>query len=100
MEILFQINREFDGIERRYNRLIDQKESICKTCGGLVSDIFWRRVMWRKTTQKTLIRLLNMSDRKDEILKKLGERMGMTERFCSAEREELCKTERCEKESV
>ena len=30
---------------------------------------------------KALIRLLNMSDRKDEILKKLGERMGMTERF-------------------
>ena len=80
MEILFQINREFDGIERRYNRLIDQKRVFAKRAAARIRYILAEGDVEEDHT-KALIRLLNMSDRKDEILKKLGERMGMTERF-------------------
>ena len=53
MEILFQINREFDGIERRYNRLIDQRESYLQTCGGSLSELSsFGGGVWRKTTTK------------------------------------------------
>lgn len=80
MEILFQINRKFDGIERRYNRLIDQKRVFAKRAAARIRYILAEGDVEEDHT-KALIRLLNMSDRKDEILKKLGERMGMTERF-------------------
>ena len=69
MEILFQINREFDGIERRYNRLIDQKRVFAKRAAARIRYILAEGDVEEDHT-KALIRLLNMSDRKDEILKK------------------------------
>ena len=80
MEILFQINREFDGIERRYNRLIDQKRVFAKRAAARIRYILAEGDVEEDHT-KMLIKLLNTSDRKDEILEKLSECMGMTERF-------------------
>lgn len=80
MEILLQIDREFDGIERRYNRLIDQKRVFAKRAAARIRYILAEGDVEEDHT-KALIRLLNTSEQKDEILQELGERMGMTERF-------------------
>lgn len=80
MEILFQINREFDGIERRYNRLIDQKRVFAKRAAARIRYILAEGDVEEDHT-KALIRLLATSERKEEILESLGKKMGMTERF-------------------
>lgn len=80
MEILFQINREFDGIERRYNRLIDQKRVFAKRAAARIRYILAEGDMEEDHT-KSLIRLLSTSEKKEEILETLSKKMGMTERF-------------------
>lgn len=80
MEILFQINREFDSIERRYNRLIDQKRTFAKRAAARIRYILVEGNIEEDRT-KALVRLLNNSSRKEEILDDLGQRFGMTERF-------------------
>lgn len=80
MEILFQINREFDSIERRYNRLIDQKRTFAKRAAARIRYILVEGNIEEDRT-KALVRLLNNSSRKEEILNDLGQRFGMTERF-------------------
>lgn len=80
MEILFQINREFDGIERRYNRLIDQKRVFAKRAAARIRYILAEGDVEEDHT-KALIRLLTTSEREEEILESLGKKMGMTERF-------------------
>ena len=32
--IVMQLEREFDMIERKYNKLIEQKTDFCKACAG------------------------------------------------------------------
>lgn len=80
MEILFQINREFDSIERRYNRLIDQKRTFAKRAAARIRYILVEGNIEEDRT-KALVRLLNNSSRGGEILDDLGQRFGMTERF-------------------
>lgn len=80
MEILFQINREFDSIERRYNRLIDQKRVFAKRAAARIRYILIEGNVEEDRT-KALVRLLNHSSRRDEILEELGKRSGMTQRF-------------------
>ena len=80
MEILFQINREFDSIERRYNRLIDQKRTFAKRAAARIRYILVEGNIEEDRT-KALVRLLNNSSRRGEILDALGQRFGMTERF-------------------
>lgn len=80
MEILFQINREFDSIERRYNRLIDQKRVFAKRAAARIRYILVEGSVEEDRT-KALVRLLNGSSRRDEILDELGKRSGMTRRF-------------------
>lgn len=80
MEILFQINREFDRIERRYNRLIDQKRTFAMRAAARMRYILVEGNVEEDRT-KALIRLLNRSDQKEEILSELGHRFGLTERL-------------------
>lgn len=80
MEILFQINREFDSIERRYNRLIDQKRTFAKRAAARIRYILVEGNIEEDRT-KALVRLLNNSSCRGEILDDLGQRFGMTERF-------------------
>lgn len=80
MEILFQINREFDSIERRYNRLIDQKRTFAKRAAARIRYILVEGNI-EEDRIKALVRLLNNSSRRGEILDDLGQRFGMTERF-------------------
>lgn len=80
MEILFQINREFDSVERRYNRLIDQKRIFAKRAAARIRYILVEGNVEEDRT-RALVRLLNRSEKRDEILEKLGEGFGLTERF-------------------
>lgn len=80
MEILFQINREFDSIERRYNRLIDQKRMFAKRAAARIRYILIEGNVEEDRT-KALIRLLNQSSKREEILEDFGKRSGMTRRF-------------------
>lgn len=77
MEILFQINREFDGIERRYNRLIDQKRTFAKRAAARIRYILLEGDA-KEDRAKALVKLLNESDQRDEILEKLSQKMGLT----------------------
>ena len=81
MNILFEINREFDGIERRYNKLIDQKRTFAKRAAARIRYILVEGDMEEDRT-KVLVRLLNNSRKKDEILDALAGKYGLTERLC------------------
>ncbi len=80
MDILFEINREFDRIERRYNMLIDQKRIFAKRAAARIRYVLVEGNVEEDRT-KVLVRLLNNSKHKYEILDKLAQRYGMTERF-------------------
>ncbi len=79
MELLFQINREFDGIERRYQKLIDQKRVFAKRAAARIRYILAEGDEADRT--KALIRLLDNSRNREEILEELGQRLGLTRRF-------------------
>lgn len=80
MEILFKINREFDGIERRYNKLIDQKRIFAKRAAARIRYVLIEGDVEEDRT-KVLVKLLNNSSHKDEILEKLAASFGFTERL-------------------
>lgn len=80
MDILLKINREFDSIERRYNRLIDQKRLFAKRAAARIQYIMSEGEA-QQDCVKGLIKLLNNSTKREEILDKLSERYGMTEKI-------------------
>lgn len=80
MEILFQINREFDSIERRYNRLIDQKRIFAKRAAARIRYILAEGDVEEDRT-KALVRMLNDSSKRENMIEELGQRYGLTERF-------------------
>lgn len=79
MEILFKINREFDSIEKRYNKLIDQKRVFAKRAIARIRYILVEGNAQEDRT-KILIKLLDNSQRKDEIIEELGRRLKLTEK--------------------
>lgn len=79
MELLFQINREFDGIERRYNKLIDQKRVFAKRAAARIRYLLTEGDTEEDRT-KALVKLLNGSSRRDEILEEISARFGMSKR--------------------
>lgn len=80
MDLLFDLNREFDRIERRYNMLIDQKRIFAKRAAARIRYVLVEGGVEEDRT-KVLVKLLNGSKRKDEILDELALRYGITERF-------------------
>lgn len=80
MEILFQINREFDSIERRYNRLIDQKRTFAKRAAARIRYILVEGNIEEDRT-KALVKLLNNTSQKDMILYELGQKYVFTNRL-------------------
>lgn len=77
MEILARINREFDGIERRYNKLIDQKRTFAKRAAARIRYILVEGDV-EEDRAKALVQLLNVSDKRDEILEQMSQRLGFT----------------------
>lgn len=80
MDLLFELNREFDRIERRYNMLIDQKRIFAKRAAARIRYVLVEGGVEEDHT-KVLVKLLNNSKQKDEILDKLALGYGMTEKF-------------------
>lgn len=77
MEILSRINREFDGIERRYNKLIDQKRTFAKRAAARIRYILVEGDV-EEDRAKALVQLLNVTEKKDEILEEMSQRFGFT----------------------
>lgn len=80
MDILVRINREFDSIERRYNKLIDQKRTFAKRAAARIRYILVEGDVEEDRT-KALVKLLNTSDKKDEILDSLAKGYHLSEKL-------------------
>lgn len=78
--LVYQIEREFDVIERKYNKLIEQKTIFAKRALARIHYIL-REGTGDEDGMAKLIRLLNNSEKKDEILEELGGRIRMTASF-------------------
>lgn len=80
MGLIYKIEREFDAIERRYNKLIEQKTVFASRATARIRYLLMEGAMEEDRTV-ALVNLLNQSSQKEEILTKLAEGMGLTERF-------------------
>ena len=80
MDMIYRIEREFDAIERRYNKLIEQKTVFANRAAARIRYILAEGAVEEDQTI-TLVNILNQSDRQEEILEKLAERMHLTERY-------------------
>ena len=80
MDIIYRIEREFDAIERRYNKLIEQKTVFASRAAARIRYILMEGAAEEDQTV-TLVNLLNRSSCQEEILTKLADWMHLTERF-------------------
>ena len=80
MDIILLIEREFDAIERRYNKLIEQKTLFASRAAARIRYILMEGALEEDPTA-VLVKLLNQSRRSTEILEKLSDRMRLTEPF-------------------
>ncbi len=80
MNIICRIEREFDAIERRYNKLIEQKTLFASRAAARIRYILMEGTL-EEDPAVTLVKLLNKSRNSQEILEKLSDRMKLTESF-------------------
>lgn len=80
MDIIYRIEREFDAIEKRYNKLIEQKTVFASRAAARIRYILLEGAAEEDRTL-TLVNILSRSDCQEEILEKLAGRMHLTERF-------------------
>jgi len=80
-DFIYRIEREFDAIEKRYNKLIEQKTVFANRAAARIRYILLEGAAEEDKTV-ALVGLLNKTgDRQEEILHKLAGRMHLTERF-------------------
>ncbi len=80
-DFIYRIEREFDAIEKRYNKLIEQKTVFANRAAARIRYILLEGAAEEDRTV-ALVGLLNKTgDRQEEILHKLAGRMHLTERF-------------------
>lgn len=79
-ELICRIEREFDAIERRYNKLIRQKTVFASRAAARIRYLLTEGSEEEDQTI-VLANLLNRSSRPEEILEKLARKMGLTRRF-------------------
>ena len=80
MDMLYKISREFDAIERRYNKLIEQKTVFASRAAARIRYIMMEGAMEEDQTV-ALINLINDSEKSEEILEKLSEKIGFSEPY-------------------
>lgn len=80
MDMLYKISREFDAIERRYNKLIEQKTVFASRAAARIRYIMMEGAMEEDQTV-ALIKLINESEKSEEILEKLSEKIGFSEPY-------------------
>ncbi len=78
--LLCRIEREFNAIERRYNRLIEQKTVFASRAAARIRYILMEGTMEEDRTA-VLAKVLNQSGKREEILEKLSLGMKLTERY-------------------
>lgn len=78
--IVSQLEREFDVIERKYNKLIEQKTIFAKRALARIHYILQEGVSEEDNIIK-LINLLDRSAKKEEILEKMRDRMCFSSQF-------------------
>lgn len=78
--IVSQLEREFDVIERKYNKLIEQKTIFAKRALARIHYILQEGVSEEDNIIK-LINLLDRSAKKEEILAKMRDRMCFSSQF-------------------
>ena len=79
-EMLYRISREFDAIERRYNMLIEQKTVFASRAAARIRYILMEGVVEEDQTI-AFVNLLTQSEKRDEILDKLSQKMKLTEPY-------------------
>lgn len=78
--LICRIEREFDAIERRYNKLIEQKTVFASRAAARIRYILMEGAMEEDRTV-ALVKLLNQSNKQEELLEKLAWRMKLTGRY-------------------
>lgn len=78
--LVYQVEREFDLIERKYNKLIEQKTIFAKRALARIHYILQEGVGEDDNIIK-LINLLDRSEKKDEILEEMQGRIRFTAQF-------------------
>ena len=96
MDIILLIEREFDAIERRYNKLIEQKTLFASRAAARIRYILMEGALEEDPTA-VLAKLLNQSRRSTEILEKLSDRMRLTEPFRTVTGQSLARRRNTEK---
>ena len=79
-EMLYRISREFDAIERRYNMLIEQKTVFASRAAARIRYILLEGAVEEDQTI-AFVNLLTQSEKRDEILDKLSQKMKLTEPY-------------------
>lgn len=79
-DMLYKISREFDAIERRYNKLIEQKTVFASRAAARIRYIMMEGVMEEDQTV-ALINLINESGKSEEILDKLSSKLRFSEPY-------------------
>ena len=79
-EMLYRISREFDVIERRYNMLIEQKTVFASRAAARIRYILMEGAVEEDQTI-AFVNLLTQSEKRDEILDKLSQKMKLTEPY-------------------
>lgn len=74
MTMVYQVEREFDLIERRYNKLIEQKAVFAKRALARIRYIFQEGIHDEDNICK-LLQLLSANPDREDILAELGERV-------------------------
>ena len=80
IDMLYKISREFDAIERRYNKLIEQKTVFASRAAARIRYIMMEGVMEEDQTV-ALINLINESSKSEEILNKLSSKLKFSEPY-------------------
>ena len=80
LDMLYKISREFDVIERRYNKLIEQKTVFASRAAARIRYIMMEGVMEEDQTV-AMINLINESGKSEEILNKLSSKIKFSEPY-------------------
>lgn len=79
MDLLYQIEREFDVLERRYNQLIEQKTVFAGRAAARIRYLLQEGAQEDQTV--LLVNLLDHGKRKEELLEELAARMKVTSSY-------------------
>lgn len=80
MDLLYQIEREFDVLERRYNQLIEQKTVFAGRAAARIRYLLQEGAQEEDQTA-LLVNLLDHGKRKEELLEELAARMKVTSSY-------------------